>query len=119
MGETSDLLRPPSWVWLWCVPACVAIGASLLRARGVLSLPAAGALWAVVTLWIGLACALNARRCGRVHCIIDGVVFPVLAAIGLLNVLGIVTFSWSVYWGAFFAVLVASFIPEVVWKRYI
>lgn len=106
-------------MWLWCVPACVALGASLLRARGVLSLPVAGALWAAATLWIGLGCTLNARRCGRVHCIIDGALLPALAAIGLLNVLGIVTFSWSVYWGAFFVVLVVSFISEVVWKKYI
>jgi hypothetical protein len=51
--------------------------------------------------------------------IIDGALFPVLAAIGLLKVLGIVTFNSSVYWGAFFVVLVASFIPGVAWKRYI
>lgn len=116
---TSDLLRTPSWLWLWCVPACGAIGASLLRARDVLSLPAAGTLWAAATLWIGLGCALNARRCGRVHCLIDGVLFPALAVGGLLNVLGVVTFSWNAYWLAFFVVLVASFIPEVVWRKYI
>jgi hypothetical protein len=118
-GTTSDLLRTHSWLWLWCVPACAAIGASLLQARDVLSVPATGALWAAATLWIGLGCAVNARRCGRVHCLIDGVLFPLLAVSGLLNVLGIVTFSWNAYWAAFFVILLVSFIPEIVWKKYI
>jgi hypothetical protein len=44
---------------------------------------------------------------------------PLLAVIGLLNILGIVTFSWNVHWVAFFVILIASFVPEVLWKRYV
>jgi hypothetical protein len=118
-GTTPDLLQTTSWVWLWCLPASVAIGAPLLQAHHVLSMPAEGALWTAATLWIGVGCAVNAHRCGRVHCLIDGALLPLLAIGGLLNLLGIVTFSWNAYWAAFFVVLIVSFLPEVVWKKYV
>jgi hypothetical protein len=38
---------------------------------------------------------------------------------GLLNVLGVVTVNWNVYWTVFFAILGASFLAELVWRKYI
>jgi hypothetical protein len=69
-------------------------------------------------VWIGVGCVINARHCGRVHCRIDGILFPLLSVVGLLNVIGIVSLSWNVYWLVFLLILGASFIPELVWKRY-
>jgi hypothetical protein len=112
-----DLLHAPSALWVGCAPAGIAFGASVLESNHLVSLTVAGVLWTMATLWIGIGCVLNARHCGRVHCMIDGVLFPLLSVSGLLNVLGIVTFSWNVYWTAFFVIVVASFVPEFLWRR--
>ncbi|HVA22116.1 MAG TPA: hypothetical protein VNN74_08485 [Candidatus Micrarchaeia archaeon] len=114
----QDLARTPFVVWLWGAPALIAIGASVLVNTNTVSLPVAGALWTVATAWIGLGCAINARHCGRVHCAIDGVLLSLLSVGGLLNLLGIVSFDWNGYWAAFWAIVVASFLVEVCWRRY-
>lgn len=73
------------------------ITASVLNGIHTLSLIGAGTLWTVATAWIGICWVINARRCGRVHCRIDGVLFPLLSLVGLLNVPGIVSLNWNVY----------------------
>lgn len=49
------------------------------------AVPVRTAIWCMALLWMGAACMLNARRCGRVHCRYTGpyylaLVVPVLAA---------------------------------------
>ncbi len=114
-----DLARTPSVLWLWGAPALIAIGASVLFNTGGVSLPVAGTLWTLATAWAGLGCAVNARQCGRVHCAIDGILLPLLSMGGLLRVLGIVGFDWNAYWAAFVAIIGASFLAEIVWRRYL
>jgi hypothetical protein len=118
IGASNDLARTPSILWLWGAPVAVAIAGSVLNSLHIVSLTGAGILWTVATAWIGVGCVINARHCGRVHCRIDGVLFPLLSVGGLLNVLGIVSFSWNAYWIVFLVMLGASFIPELFWKRY-
>jgi len=119
IGAQGDLARTPSIMWLWGAPLAMVITASVLNGIGILSLTGAGVLWTLATVWIGIGCVINARHCGRVHCRIDGVLFPVLSLVGVLNVVGIVNFNWNVYWAAFLAILGASFVPEFFWKRYV
>ena len=52
------------------------------------------------------------------HCRIDGILFPILSLVGLLNVVGIVSLNWNAYWAVFLVILAASFVPEVFWKKY-
>ena len=118
IGVQDDLARTPSIVWLWCVPVVMVITASVLNGSHILSLAGAGVLWTLATAWIGIGCVINARHCGRVHCRIDGVLFPILSLVGLLNVVGILSLNWNVYWAIFLAILAASFVPEVFWKKY-
>lgn len=118
-SKTSDRLLGPSAFWLWCVPGCVAIGASILEGDHAISLTAAGAMWTVATLWIGLGCAWNARAYGRVHCLVTGVLLPALALVGALNVATVIAISWNLYWAAFTVIVVSSFAPEVLGRRYI
>jgi hypothetical protein len=118
IGEREDLARTPSIIWLWGAPLAMVITASVLNGIHVLSLTGAGILWTLGTAWIGIGCVINARHCGRVHCRIDGVLFPILSLVGLLNVVGIVGLNWNAYWAIFLVILVASFVPEVFWKKY-
>jgi len=53
-----------------------------------------------------------------VHCRIDGILLPILGIAGVLNILSVFLFSWNVFWLVFFAILIASFVPEWTWKRY-
>jgi hypothetical protein len=81
-----------------------------------LSPPATGALWVLLVAWIGTGCYFNGGSCGRVLCKIDGIAFPVLIIIGVLNLLSIISFNWAFFLLAFLIILVASFVPELTWK---
>jgi len=118
IGAQADLARTPSIIWLWGAPVTMIIVASVLNGIGILSLTGAGVLWTLATAWIGAGCVINARHCGRVHCRIDGVLFPLLSVVGLLNVVGVLRLNWNVYWAIFVLMLAASFVPEFIWKRY-
>ena len=65
--------------------------------------PARTVIWIVALAWMGVACLLNARRCGRTHCRFTGpyylvMIVPVLA-LGL-GVVSVSLFGWLVL-GAF------------------
>jgi hypothetical protein len=99
------------------VPVVLAIGASAAYGASVVSLTVKGALWVTAVAWAGIGCLLNGRSCGRVHCRIDGVLFPILSIVGALNVLSIISFDWNLFWLAFIVILVGSFVPEWTWKK--
>lgn len=42
---------------------------------------ARGGVWAASLVWMGVACLVNARRCGRTHCRVTGPFFLVMAAV--------------------------------------
>jgi hypothetical protein len=111
--------RAPWCYLLWGVPAVLAVAAGAANQQGGISLAVAGLLWAFSVGWIGVGCFINGRSCGRVHCKVDGYLFPPLAVAGLLNALAVVTFSWNLYWGIFWVILLASFVPEFTWRRYL
>src|SRR6266478_8157517 len=82
-GDTAqssrDWLRTPRTNLLaWWIPQA-AILAGLL-----VPVPVRAAIWIVALIWMGTACILNARRCGRTHCRYTGPYYlamslPVLA----------------------------------------
>ena len=64
----------------------IGVGAShaALVAGLLVVVPARTAIWIVALAWMGVACILNARRCGRTHCRFTGpyylvMIVPVLA----------------------------------------
>lgn len=79
-------------------------------------------VWPIVLTIMGLACSLNARRCGRIHCYVTGPFFLLLALVGLLYGLGVVPLGvrgWSML---SIALVVGSIIficvPEWLFGRY-
>jgi hypothetical protein len=61
--SSRDWLRSPGANLLaWWVPQA-AIVATLFA-----PMPARTAIWVAALTWMGTACILNARRCGRTHC---------------------------------------------------
>jgi hypothetical protein len=55
-------------------------------------------VWPVLLTFMGAACILNARRCGRVHCYVTGPFFLLLAVLSLLYGVGVLPLGahgWS------------------------
>lgn len=55
-------------------------------------------VWPIVLTFMGVACLLNASRCGRIHCYVTGPFFLLLAVVGLLYGLQVVPLGargWS------------------------
>jgi hypothetical protein len=89
-------------------PGQTAIVAGLLASASVRA-----AIWTVALIWMGVACILNARRCGRTHCYTGpfylamiAPVFLLAAGIGSVGFLGwlllgvlILAGSKIIWWG--------------------
>ncbi|MBI3434523.1 MAG: hypothetical protein HY056_05525 [Proteobacteria bacterium] len=72
-GGRRDYLRA------WGLPVAAIVAGAFVDA------PARAAIWALALGWMGTACLLNARRCGRTHCRYTGpfylvMILPVVAA---------------------------------------
>jgi hypothetical protein len=70
---------------VWGVPAMVMLLALLLE-----SAPRA-VVWIAMLAWMGCACILNARRCGRTHCRYTGPFFLGMAVLVTVYAAGIVS----------------------------
>jgi hypothetical protein len=121
MSITSEssrdwLARARTNVLAWWLPRAAMVAALFV------ALPLRAAAWTVTLAWMGVACILNARRCGRTHCRYTGpyflvMIFPVLVlgaglvpadiygwiALGALIVLGGRAIWWATEraWGTF------------------
>lgn len=72
---------------LWCVPTLlIVIGAFLPNVRGLLWIPSFSVM--------GVACIVNARGCGRLHCYVTGPVFLVGALASALDAFGMAAVAW-------------------------
>jgi hypothetical protein len=100
------------------VPVVLVVVAGIAYGESALSLTARGVVWILAVAWAGTGCLISGRSCGRVHCRIDGILFPLLSIVGALNVLSVISFDWNLFWLAFFLILVGSFVPERTWKKY-
>ena len=95
----------------------------LLVLPSLLSMP----LWLAVAClaggyaWMGIACLVNARRCGRRHCFLTGPLFLIASVVILLIGAGVI--DWGprgllyAVWGAA-ALVPLTFVPEWLWGAY-
>ena len=60
--------RAASFFCIWMLPILIAAGVGLAT-----NLPwMIAAAWSAAFTWTGIACLLNAQRCGRLHCYFSG-----------------------------------------------
>ena len=76
------------------------------------AVPARTAIWIIALIWMGVACLLNSRRCGRTHCRFTGpyylaMTIPVLAV-------GVGVVSADLYGWFALAVFIAAG-SKVIW----
>jgi hypothetical protein len=119
VARAHDLVRTISFLWIWGVPAAVMVAAESAWTAHRLSATATGLLFTISTMWIGIGCYLNGRRCGRTHCLIDGYLLPPLALIGLLNLVSITAIRWQTYFKIFLLIVTASFVLECCGGKYL
>jgi len=119
----QDLVRTAAALWLWGPPIVLVILGSIFassRWNGYILPPQlSGVLLTLGTAWFGVACYWNSRRCGRTHCKIDGILFLLLSLVGMVNLVGVTSFGWMVYAGAFWLILCLSYVPEFFGMTYI
>ena len=56
----------PTYGWTWALPIAAIVAGLFIDVH------VRTAIWTVALLWMGTACILNARRCGRTHCRFTG-----------------------------------------------
>lgn len=86
------------------------------------SVPLRTVVWTIALLWMGLACLLNSRRCGRVHCRYTGPYYLLLTIPVLLIGLNLVpsgNYAWFLL-GALsvFGGFLITWATEAAWGRY-
>jgi phosphoglycerol transferase MdoB-like AlkP superfamily enzyme len=87
-GARRDLVRSRAALLLWCVPtALVLIGAFSTTMRSW--------LWIPSLLVMGVACLMNAARCGRFHCHLTGPLFLLGALATALDILDLFLIGWT------------------------
>ena len=106
----------PFWL-LWGGPIVVLPSLNVLR----LPLRWTAGVFAVCFVWMGVGCAINARRCRRRHCYYSSPVLLVGALLTLLVGFGHLDFGpdgfMYVTWGTFVGVLL-TFLPERLFGKY-
>lgn len=112
LKRLADRLLPTGvgqWIFFGAVFAAVSLAPNLSRRPGL-------ALAAVATLAGSAWCLVNFWRCREAHCIVSGLGWAVLGALGLLET-GLGHSIIGGYGGAvFIAVLVVAYIFEFVWR---
>jgi hypothetical protein len=116
--KNRDLARGWHVVLFWAGPVAWIIIASSLGVSLPLSFALFGVLLIMGTLWLGGLCLVNALRCGRAHCRVDGVLLPILAVVGGLNVLAVIHLAWATYLTILWVIVLASICLECVIGSY-
>jgi len=104
MGECGAAAGAKDWasdwrafVALWAIPGVAMLAAVLLE-------PVLRAVvWTAMLAWMGVACLLNARRCGRIHCRVTGPYLLAMAGLVVAYALGVAPLGphgWSLLGGA-------------------
>ena len=114
-----DLLsRRGTAILVYAVPTLAIVATS---GQGVVE-PVRTLVWTLAFAVMGIACLVNAVRCGRVHCYFTGPFLLLLAAASLLHGLRVVSLGPS-GWQRLSLVAIAGTIvfltvPERLWGRY-
>ena len=115
--SSQDWLRSArTSVLAWGLP-WAAILAGLFAA-----IPLRMATWIAALSWMGIACMLNAKRCGRTHCRYTGPFY--LAMVAAVVMLGFGLVSGGIYAWAVLAGLILPgsamlwWVTELAWGKY-
>ncbi|MDH3690225.1 MAG: hypothetical protein OEU36_12180 [Gammaproteobacteria bacterium] len=107
-----------SYAVAWGLPtAGLIIGAFL-------SAPIKVSIWSVALVWMGVACLLNARRCGRRHCYLTGPFFLLMAVVVVLYGFDVIWLGDKGFLWLAVTVVIGGYgllwkLPEYLWGKYV
>jgi hypothetical protein len=115
----NDWVRRPGmgFVW-WCLPLGLGVAAKFLTS----SARSSAIVWVMMFVWMGTGCILNARRCHRLHCYISGPAFFLGAGALALFAMGVAPLgehSLNKLVGITLGTVLLSFVPEIIWRKYV
>jgi hypothetical protein len=109
--QTRDLTCGGMGLFFWCLPiAAVILGFSWASARPWLWIPA--------FLLMGIACLVNAARCGRLHCYFTGPLFLLAAVYVVLAEFSLVPMRPGIFLDVVLLMTVLAFLAELPFGRY-
>src|SRR5215472_10859911 len=117
--QQKDLFRSGIFLLLWIVPGVLILFANSAYHAHRLTFTETGVIMVISTVVFGSTCFANGRRCGRTHCVIDGILLPLLAIVGLFNLARVTHFTWHLYMEIFWIIVALSFVPECLGIRYL
>jgi len=106
MDDCGRGVDPPARDWasdgralvaLWGIPGAAMLVAVLLEPT------LRAVVWTGMLVWMGVACLLNARRCGRTHCRVTGPYLLAMAGLVVAYATGVAPLGphgWSLLGGA-------------------
>src|SRR5262249_57249488 len=83
------LSSPRTNALAWWIPKGAIVGALFIAP------PARAGVWITALVWMGTACILNSRRCGRTHCRYTGPYYLAMIAPVLALAWGIISAAFS------------------------
>jgi len=90
----------------WWIPQAAILAGLFLE------VPARMTIWIVALGWMGTACLVNARRCGRTHCRYTGPYYLAMIVPVLVLASGLVSVSFFGWMGLGVLILVGS---KIIW----
>ena len=90
----------------WGLPHFAIIAALLA------SVPARAAIWTVALVWMGAACLMNARRCGRTHCRFTGPYYLVMIVPVIVLASGLIAAEFTTWLALAGLILLGS---KMIW----
>jgi hypothetical protein len=117
IGRRDWVTGPRSYSIAWGIPTlALVIGIALPS-------PARAVVWSTALVWMGVACILNALRCGRIHCYLTGPFFLLMAIVVPAHGFGILWLGPNGWWWLGLMLIVVGggllwYLPERVWGRY-
>ena len=101
---------------VWGVPLLVIIAGAFVDVH------IRTAIWTVALIWMGAACLLNARRCGRTHCRFTGPFYLILIVPVLLLGFGLLPLGPYAWWilgaGILFGGKIIWWATEAAWGKF-
>ncbi len=112
--------HPASFLRLWGPPLLLILIGTFGQQIPGWPLTLSGLIWTGSIFWLGVSCARNALRCGRFHCMVLSIAYPLLGLLALGITFGWVPIRWNPFWGfVFIPITLIAFIPEFFGLKYI
>lgn len=117
MGEAAEETEPLAW-WTYVGVGVLWYLSSLILDAGGISGRTPDLLLAAAFIGtFGIACLVNGRRCGALHCRLSGQGSLLVSGLALAGAFGAIDVSMTWIYGLFGAVFVGSYAAEILVER--